>query len=95
VALSRVSDPPGLGRRRVGVREPRGRLIGGRYTKNVTILPDLERVHHTTHHYRVVAAKYNPRQNRTENLVFMCHIHINTSAERVRPRTCTFTLLAW
>ena len=75
VALSRVSDPPGLGRRRVGVREPRWRLIGGRYTKNVTILPDLERVHHTTHHYRVVAAKYNPRQNRTENLVFMCHTY--------------------
>ena len=37
VALSRVSDPPGLGTRR-GVREPWGRL-GGRYAKNVTICP--------------------------------------------------------
>jgi hypothetical protein len=36
VALSRVSDPPGLGT--VGVREPWGRL-GGRYAKNVTICP--------------------------------------------------------
>jgi hypothetical protein len=42
VALSRVSDPPGLW---VGVREPRGRL-GGRYTKNVTICPTHRRAPH-------------------------------------------------
>ena len=38
VALSRVSDPPGLCRRQGAYREPIGRL-GGRYAKNVTICP--------------------------------------------------------
>ena len=43
VALSRVSDPPGLGRRYL--REPWGRL-GGRYTKTLqSVRP--RRVHHT------------------------------------------------